>query len=129
MRSKICVIGLTHTFETPVADVVGEEALPGADVVILGPEADVVAGARRAASRASGAAIVVVGGDVRAALEASLLPRGRVFAVAAGDLRDAAEAVVLDRRQTITVELVGLEDEVVRVPASVGAGGIRELRG
>ena len=128
MRSKICVIGSAPFPETDVADVVGEEAIAGADVVVLGPGADVEQGARLAASRASGAAVLVVGGDVRAALGASLLPRGRVFGVAEDDLRAAAEAVVLDRRQTITVEMVGLDDELGRVPASVGAGGIRELR-
>lgn len=111
-----------------VADVVDEGSLAGSDVVVLGPGSDVVEGARRAASRASGAALIVVGGDVRAALGASFLPRGRVFGVAEDRLREAAEAVVLDRRATIEVEMVGLDDELVTVRASIGAGGIRELR-
>jgi hypothetical protein len=72
--------------------------------------------------------LIVVGGDVRAALEASLLPRGRVFGVTGDRLREAVEAVVLDRRATIDVEMVGLDDRVVTAAASLGAGGIRELR-
>lgn len=119
----------TAEVNTSVAEVVGEAGLSGSDVVVLGRGVDVVAGARRAASRASGAAVIVVGGDVRAALDASFLPRGRVFGVEQDDLAAAAEAVVLDRRATITVELVGLDGELTRVPASVGAGGVRELRG
>jgi ABC-type spermidine/putrescine transport system permease subunit I len=35
---------------------------------------------------------------------------------------------VLDRRATIDVEMVGLDDRVVTAAASLGAGGIRELR-
>ena len=128
MRSKICVIGSAPFPGTDVADVVGAEAIAGSDVVVLGPESDVVQGAKLAASRASAAAVIVVGGDVRAALGASFLPRGRVFGVGEEDLRAAVEAVVLDRRQTLTVEMVGLDGDLVRVAASIGAGGIRELR-
>ena len=132
MRSKITVIGAPGVTDIlsvgDIADVVGEEGLPGSDVVVIGPGADVAAAARRAASRASGAAVIVLGGDVRAALAASFLPRGRVFGVTDDVLRDAVEAVVLDRRVTIEVEMVGLDDRVATVPASLGAGGIRELR-
>ena len=114
--------------EGDLAEVVGPEGLPGSDVVVIGSAADPVEAARRAASRASGAAVIVVGGDVRAALEASFLPRGRVFGVTGEHLRAAVEAVVLDRRATIEVEMVGLDDRVATVLAGVGAGGIRELR-
>jgi hypothetical protein len=132
MRSKITVIGAPGVVDTlmegDIADVVGDEGLPGSDVVVIGAGADVAQAARRAASRAPGAALIVVGGDVRAALEASLLPRGRVFGVTGDRLREAVEAVVLDRRATIDVEMVGLDDRVVTAAASLGAGGIRELR-
>lgn len=132
MRSKITVIDAPGIVERlaagDYADVVGPGELPGSDVVVLGPRADVAAGARRAASRAPGAAVILLGGDVRAALEASYLPRGRVFGVDEHDLDAAVEAVVLDRRAPVTVELVGLDGELVTVPASLGAGGVRELR-
>jgi hypothetical protein len=75
MRSKITVIGAPGVVDTlmegDIADVVGDEGLPGSDVVVIGAGADVAQAARRAASRAPGAALIVVGGDVRAALEAS----------------------------------------------------------
>ena len=125
MRSKICVIGM-DPIQTVVADVVGEDAIAGSDVVVLGPSADVQKGAKLAASRASGAAVIVLGGDLQVALGASFLPRGRVFGVSEADLVAAAEAVVLDRRVPITVDLVWLDGEVTRTQASVGAGGVRE---
>jgi len=133
MRSKITVIdapGVSERLaEGDYADVVGPEEMPGSDVVVLGPGADAAAGARRAASRAPGAAVIVIEGDVRAAMEASYLPRGRVFGVGEHDLEAAVEAVALDRRATVTVELVGLDGSLVTVPVSLGAGGVRELRG
>src|SRR5687767_11020693 len=117
MRSKITVIGAPDVVDTlvegDIADVVAEEGLAGSDVVVIGPGADVVAAARSAASRASGAAVIILGGDVRAALEASFLPRARVFGVTAGNLRGAVEAVLLDRSATVEVEMVGLDDRVV----------------
>jgi hypothetical protein len=133
MRSKITVLGdsdeIAKTLlEGEYAEVVGGAQLPGSDVVVIAGGVDVAAEARRAASRASGAVIVVVDGDVRAALDASLLPRGRVLSVPADQVRAVCEAVLFDRCTDLDVTFVGLEDEVVTVPAVVGAGGVRELR-
>lgn len=115
--------------EGDYADVVGAPDLPGSDVVVLAFGADVAAEARRAASRAPGAVIMLVGdGDVRAALNASLLPRGRVIAVPAERLGDAVQAVLFDRCSEVEVTLVGLDGEVVAHRVILGAGGVRELR-
>ena len=92
------------------------------------PGADVAEGARRAASRASGAAVIVLGGDVRAALDASFLPRGRVFGVAEDDLRARRRGGPVRPPRDARREIVGLDGELARVPASIGAGGVRELR-
>src|SRR3712207_5848923 len=103
MRSKITVIGDVEV-QTDIADVVGENAIAGSGVVGIGPGADVAAAARLAASRASGAAIVLVApASVETALRASLLPRGRVIAVEPDGVRAAAEAVLTDSCATLTV--------------------------
>lgn len=133
MRSRITVIDAPDVArsltEGDWADVTQSvTGLPGSDVVVLGPGADVPALARRVASRASGAAIVVVDGDVRAAVEASLLPRGRVVGVSAGEVREVAEAVCFDRCSIARVTLVDLGDEVGEHDVILGAGGVREIR-
>jgi hypothetical protein len=110
-------------------DVVTDVAdMPGSDVVVIGAGADVSAIARRVASRASGAAIVVLDpAAVEPALRASLFTRGRVFSVDEDEVRDAAQAVVFDRCSTVEVTMCGLDDQVVKVPVILGAGGVREV--
>ena len=133
MRSKITVVGeggdlIGVLSQGDFADVVAGD-VRGADVVVIASGADVEAEARRAASRAPGAVIVLAGeGDVRAALDASLLPRGRVISVAPDRLHDAVQAVVFDRCEEVEVTLVGLDGEVAAHRAVLGAGGVRELR-
>jgi hypothetical protein len=134
MRSKITVVdapGVAEKLkEGDWAAVVGPEALPGSDVVVAGPGVDIAELGRRVASRASGAAIIVIEpGALKPALEASFFTRGRVFSVPAERVREAAEAVIFDRCSTLPVTLVGLDDEVAtEVPVILGAGGVREIR-
>ena len=133
MRSKISVVGeggdlVRLLSQGDYADVVTGD-VRGADVVVIAGGADVEAEARRAASRAPGAVIVLAGaGDVHAALDASLLPRARVIAVPADRLADAVQAVLFDRCEEVEVTLVGLDGEVAAHRAILGAGGVRELR-
>ncbi len=131
MRSKITVIGAPGAAadlqEGDYADVVGADGLPGSDVVVLGPQADLAAEAKRVSSRASGAVVLVVDGDVRSAMESSLFPRGRVLGVPAARVREVAQAVLFDRRAPLDVTMVDLDDRVATVRAVVGAGGVRDL--
>jgi hypothetical protein len=133
MRGKITVIGdgepiVRSLSEGDWADVVGPDELPGSDVVVLARGADVSTEARRVASRASGAVMIVVDGDVRAAVDASYLPRGRVVGVEAGAVREVAEAILFDRCSPLTVTMVGLDGEVADREAIMGLGGVREIR-
>ena len=132
MRSKITVIGAPGLMEELVegdyADVVDAESLPGSDVVVIGPDADVVSEARRASSRASGAVLIVVDNDVEAAVRSSLFPRGRVLGAPASRVREVAQAVLFDRCGALDVTILGLDDRVGEVRAIVGAGGVRELQ-
>jgi hypothetical protein len=134
MRGKITVVPEGSDLvgvlsEGDYADVVGPDRLPGSDVVVVAPGADVEAVARRAASRAPGAVIVLASGDdVRAALDASLLPRGRVIAVPPERVREAVEAILFDSCRDVAVTLVGLNDQVGTHTVVLGAGGVRELR-
>jgi hypothetical protein len=132
MRCKVTVVGELPSLRDRLADggyaeVVGDEELPGSDVVVLARGADVAGAARRVAARAPGAVIVVVEGDVRTALEASLLPRGRVIGVAADAVVPAAEAIMFDRRTAVEVELVGLDGDLVSASAVLGLQGVRRL--
>jgi hypothetical protein len=135
MRSKITVLDAPGVVENlrqgDWAEVVTDVGdLPGSDVVVIGEAADVAGLARRIASRASGAAIVVLDpAEVATALEASLFTRGRVFSVAPDAVRDAAEAVLFDRCSTVEVTMVTLDDDVATVRVILGAGGVRQLAG
>jgi hypothetical protein len=135
MRSKITVVDAPTVAEQLTqgdwVEVVTDLAdLPGSDLVVIGRDADVADVSGRVASRASGAAIVVLDEtEVRTALDASLLTRGRVFSVGEDAVRDAAEAVLFDRRSTVTVTLVGLDNEVATRSVILGAGGVRQIVG
>ena len=133
MRCKVTVVGEAPSLRRELAagayaEVASEEGLPGSHVVVLAGGVDVAAQARRVASRAPGAVIVVVDGDVRTVLEASLFPRARVVGVDADAALAAIEAVLYDRRTEVTVHLVGLDDDVVTSAAVLGRQGVRELR-
>src|ERR687895_482844 len=105
MRSKITVVDAPSVAEDlrqgDWVEVAGPEGLPGSDVVVAGPGVDIAELGRRVASRASGAAIIVIEpGAVKPALEATYFTRGRVFSVPEERVREAAEAVIFDRCST-----------------------------
>jgi hypothetical protein len=145
MRGKITVIGHTSAAEALAADGRSDvirldapdaERMAGADLVLVAQGVDMERAARDTALRAPSAVLLLETGpdldDCDVALGASLLPRPRVFGVDADDAVAAAEAVLYGRETELSVYArcrgeLGIEDRVERVPALVGAGGLRRI--
>lgn len=143
MRGKITVIGsasdvdYSDNGQVQVVHLTSpsDRDLSGSDVVLL-TGGDIAAAASATARRAPGAVLLVASQDgerdLCAALEASLLPRTRVVGVAPADAPAAVRAALrgedtaLDCWALCRGEL-GIENAVARVPAVLGAGGLRSI--
>src|SRR4051794_39343352 len=121
MRRKITVIGSSEASrslaaalgEGDIADVVtvneGDDLArsSGSDIVVLSDGSEVAQAGREVTRYAPGAVVLVATadaeGDCAVALEATLLPRGRVLGLPGADgaqVRAAAQAVLFDRCAT-----------------------------
>jgi hypothetical protein len=144
MRGKITVIGTTQAagalaaddrFEVTHLDAPDGERMAGADLVLVAQGVDMRRAAEATARRAPAAVLLLETGpgldDCEVALAASLLPRPRVIGVDAGDAVAAVEAILYGRETPLEVyaRCRGELDKegVERVPAVVGAGGLRRI--
>ena len=128
MRKKISVIGEGVEISQELARYadVGDD-LRGADVVVLGAEADYTA-----VSRSAPAAALVITGDriedrCTEAVEATLFPRARIVGVPdPASVTAVVESIVLERDDTH--EVVAMDDGKFSLRSvCLGRGGIRAL--
>lgn len=145
MRGKITVIGTTAAADRLAADTRVDvtrltspdpERMAGAEIVLVAQGVDMRRAAEETARRAPAAVLLLETGpgldDCEVALAASLLPRPRVVGVDAEDAVAAVEAVLYGHETPLEVYArcrgeLGIDGRVERVPAVLGAGGLRRI--
>jgi hypothetical protein len=131
---RVAVAGANYSNdEVLVVDVLtAPEEISGADIVVAAADdADRLAFEIR--DRAPNSVVIVVGGSPHNVCEMTLFPRARIVGVETDEEAAAVVDAVIYDRGTEFETIVrcqgerGIQDDFVRVPVRIGAGGVLEI--